>query len=548
MTRSPTRAVRARGRRSARAVGILALGIAALWGLDWGHRPGARQARPPQAQATLDARGPTGRSWVDASGRLTRDGRDALALLATAPADGLDPDDYQVDRLAASLADLERSRPPDPAGAATADRMLGAAVLRYLQHLHLGRIDPRAVGVRLVVEPERHDFAEMLDDALAAHDLASLAASLAPPLPQYAALRRELARYRAIGGAGGGPLPAPAGALRPGDAYPGAEGLRRRLQAFGDLPAGAPPPADPGSYDEVLAEGVRRFQVRHGLEPDGVLGAATRAALDVPVERRIRQIELALERLRWLPDFGDERVIALNIPMFRLWTSDGVGTNEPGPTMRAIVGRALSTETPVFTALLRSVVFRPYWNVPRSILVKEILPAIRRDPDLLQRSDYEAVRGQGDAAEVVPVGPETPALLRDGTLRLRQRPGPANALGLVKFVFPNDADVYLHGTPAVALFGRARRDFSHGCIRVEEPAALAEWVLREEPGWDRARIEAAMAAASSSAVELSRPIRVVLFYTTAVVMPEDGSLRFAPDIYRHDARLDGALARARPRS
>jgi murein L,D-transpeptidase YcbB/YkuD len=186
--------------------------------------------------------------------------------------------------------------------------------------------------------------------------------------------------------------------------------------------------------------------------------------------------------------------------------------------------------------------------VPRSILLKEILPEVRRHPELLQRSDFEAVRGQSDAAVVVPPGPETLAGLRAGTLRLRQRPGPANALGLVKFVFPNDADVYLHGTPAVELFGRARRDFSHGCIRVEAPLALAEWVLAEEPAWDRARIEAAMAGATSSTVELSRPIRVVLFYTTAVVVPEDTALHFADDIYGHDARLDAALARRAPRS
>jgi murein L,D-transpeptidase YcbB/YkuD len=214
--------------------------------------------------------------------------------------------------------------------------------------------------------------------------------------------------------------------------------------------------------------------------------------------------------------------------------------------MRAIVGRALRTETPVFVAMLESVVFRPYWNVPRSILLKEILPAAERDRDLAQRTDYEVVTASGDPPEVVPIGPGTIDGLRRGTLRLRQRPGPANALGLVKFVFPNDADVYLHGTPAVELFAHARRDFSHGCIRVEDPAALAEWVLRDEAGWDGHRIASAMAGPASSSVQLSRPIRVVLHYTTAAVLPEDGSLHFADDIYRHDAALEQALAR-RPR-
>ena len=582
MTRTAGGNARSVGYRLAHAIGTLILGTGALWALEprrraappppdgqvqWSAAPEASAAamaiearlgggRPSpgdptgderQALARLYAPGRGEPLWVRPSGSLTADADDALSLIAAAPADGLDPADYRLATLTAQAVALERARPPDPERIADADLTLSAGVLRYFQHLHLGRIDPRAIGVRLIVEPEGHDFVQLLHAALATHSLRATAARLAPPLPQYAALRRELARYRAIGEVPLDPMAGGVRAVRPGDSYPAAAALRRRLVTFGDLPADAPRPED-DTYDETLAGGVRRFQARHGLEPDGVIGRATRAALDVPVAQRIRQIELALERLRWLPDFEDERVIALNIPMFRLWTSTGVPAGEPGPAMRAIVGRALITETPVFAAHLRSVVFRPYWNVPRSILLKEILPQVRRHPELMERGDFEAVRGQSDAAEVVPPGPSTLAGLRAGTLRLRQRPGPANALGLVKFVFPNDADVYLHGTPAVELFSRARRDFSHGCIRVEEPAALAEWVLAEEGGWDRARVEAAMAAAAPSTVELSRPIRVVLFYTTAVVVPADGGLHFADDIYDHDARLDAALARRRPRS
>ena len=211
-----------------------------------------------------------------------------------------------------------------------------------------------------------------------------------------------------------------------------------------------------------------------------------------------------------------------------------------------IVGRALNTQTPVFVEQLQEVVFRPYWNVPRSIARHEILPIIERDPDYLRRQDMEIVRGPGDDARAVAGTAENIALLRQGALRVRQRPGSRNALGLVKFVFPNNENVYMHGTPAPALFRRSRRDFSHGCVRVEDPAALAAWALADRPEWTRDRIDAAMTGSQSVRVKLVRPIQVILFYTTAAVMPEDGTIRFTEDIYLHDARLGRALVRPHP--
>jgi murein L,D-transpeptidase YcbB/YkuD len=255
---------------------------------------------------------------------------------------------------------------------------------------------------------------------------------------------------------------------------------------------------------------------------------------------------MALERLRWLPDLTNERVIALNIPMFQLWAWDALRPEgRPAFSTRAIVGRALRTQTPVFVEELREVVFRPYWNVPRSILLAEILPLVRKDPEYLQREAMEIVQGPGDDARPVSVNDENLARLRDGTLRLRQRPGPRNALGLVKFVFPNTDNVYLHATPAQALFSKARRDFSHGCVRVQDPVSLAEWVLKDQPDWTRERILAAMSTSHSQRVTVARPIQVVLFYTTAAVVPEEGAIHFAEDIYRHDAPLDRALAGSR---
>ena len=481
--------------------------------------------------------------WIDTTGRPSRQARESLMLLRDAQSEGLDPADYRPDMLDTLAATLGATSSPIPRNVASFDVALSRAMLRYFRHLHLGRIDPRTIGFRWNVSAEGHDFAALLRSAVADDHIAETVVALRPSLVQYNALRTMLTRYRALAAdASLGLPPTPAAAVHPGEPYAGLDVLSRQLVMFGDLPTGLQSLAVPGTYGGDLVEGVRRFQLRHGLEPDGVLGKRTQAALRVPLAWRVRQIELALERLRWLPDLGARRLVAINIPMFRLWAWDSVPNDAPTLAMDVIVGRALSTQTPVFDEEMREVIFRPYWNVPRSILRNEILPLLERDPDYLRRQHMEIVRGPGDNAQPVETTTDNLGLLRQGTLRIRQRPGPHNALGLVKFVFPNQENVYMHGTPAQALFSRSRRDFSHGCVRVENPVALAEWALKENPEWTRDRIVSAMAATPSAHVRLPRPIQVILFYTTAVVMPEDGTIHFVDDIYRHDARLDRALA------
>ena len=468
--------------------------------------------------------------WREPSGRLTPDAREALSLLTRAGEEGLDPDDYDAADLRRAAERLERAGAsfPDPAAF---DQRLTSGVVRYLHDLHEGRVDPRALGFRMNAPPDGHDFGALVAAAVADHRLLALFEEFTPRLALYRNLRSALARYRL--------LPAdsaldtlPAGrSVHPGDSYPAAPILRRRLVAFGDMADDSPAAAAAAPvYAGPLVDGVARFQRRHGLEPDGVLGPETQAALNVAPSSRVRQLELALERLRWLPHLEDRRFIAVNIPIFRLWAwdglrPDGVASFQSG----VIVGRALNTRTPVFVEELREVVFRPYWNVPSSIVRHEILPAMARQPDYLARHDMEVISSPGQP------------------LRVRQRPGPSNALGLIKFVFPNDDDVYMHGTPAPALFARARRDFSHGCVRVEDPVGLAQWVLGGQPEWTRDRIVEAMNGPASQRVELSRPIRVILFYLTAVVTPEDGAVHFATDIYGHDARLDRMLVGDRRR-
>ncbi len=482
--------------------------------------------------------------WVDPLGKPTRNALDALFLIQSAASDGLVPGDY-----AASSLRQQATRLQDHTASATEiaafDVGLSAAILRFFHDLHLGRIDPETLGFRLTVPEDEHDFVVLLRSALDERGVIQAAAAVTPPLAQYHGLRAMLARYRALAtDATLEPLPPFAGTVRPGDTYVGARALSRRLAALGDLDPATIVSSD--LYDGPLVAAVRRFQARHLLEVDGIIGRATYGAVEVPLTWRVRQIELALERLRWLPDISEQRLLALNIPMFQLWGWDGpTPVGEPSFSTRAVVGRALRTETPILVEEMRSVIFRPYWNVPRSILRNEILPLLPRDIDYLRRNDMEIVRGPGDDATPVAATPENVALLEQGVLRLRQRPGPGNALGLVKFVLPNDENVYLHGTPEQALFTRARRDFSHGCVRVEDPVALAEWVLQGRSEWTRSRILGAMSGDRPRPVTLTHSIRVILFYLTAVVMPQDGRMYFADDIYGHDTRLDRALARHR---
>jgi murein L,D-transpeptidase YcbB/YkuD len=289
---------------------------------------------------------------------------------------------------------------------------------------------------------------------------------------------------------------------------------------------------------------VKRFQGRHGLEPDGVVGKGTLATLNVSVADRVRQIELALERERWLPAMGEHPTVFVNVALFRLWASDPRNGEEP-VRMNVVVGKSLHHRTPIFIEQMEYVVFRPYWNPPYGITVKEIVPHARRDASYIDSHDFEIVASGADDAPALPATPGNLDKVKAGTLHIRQKPGPGNSLGLAKFIFPNAENVYMHGTPAQQLFSRARRDFSHGCIRLEDPARLAEWVLRDQPEWTRERIEAAMNGERPTRVDLRETLRVVLFYVTAHVDSE-GVVYFADDIYGDDALLDQALRRGYP--
>jgi murein L,D-transpeptidase YcbB/YkuD len=515
-------------------------------GLDQGHEAafGAlTSAERTQLRALYEA-ADYAPLWIDAAGHPSASARHTLTLLRGAAADGLEPADYRsapLDVLVSTLA--TSAQPPPVSHLASFDLGVSAGTLRFLRHLHLGRVDPRSIGFRMTAPADSHDFAALLHSAVIDGRILETAEDLTPPLSLYRDLRGRLARYRSLAAdptlASGQPS---AAAVRPGEWYADLGALHQRLVAFGDLPADTPLPPDSAPYEGALVEGVKRFQVRHGLEPDGILGKDSQAALYVPVARRVRQIELALERLRWLPHPSAGRLVLVNIPMFRLWAWDSSpASGAPSLGMDVIVGRALNTRTPVFVEDMRYLIFKPSWNVPPGILRREILPALARDPDYLRRREMDILWGAGgDTSPVAPTA-ENLALLRRGLLRVRQRPGPNNAMGLVKFIFPNDENVYMHDTPAQELFSRTRRDFSNGCVRLEKPLALAEWALNDQTEWTRDRIQGAVNGRQSRRVNLTQPIQVILFYVTAAVMPEDGTIRFAEDIYGHDVKLDAAL-------
>jgi murein L,D-transpeptidase YcbB/YkuD len=475
--------------------------------------------------------------WLDGP-RPTPVAAQAIGVLAGAGEKGLDPGDYDVALLETERRALLDAAHATPERLALFDVALSVELLRLVSDLHIGRANPRSADFVRDVEARKTELPPLVLEAVRDGRVRELTSEVEPDFYDYRRLLGALVAYRALAS---DPAVLPldvAPGLRPGDVFPQAADLARWLAALGDLPEDAA--LAQGRYEGALVAAVERFQRRHGLEPDGVIGEETARALAVPPAARVRQIELALERYRWLPEVGEQRFVFVDVPAFELRAFDAMDPPEgPALTMRVVAGRAGRTPTPVLAAALKNVAFAPYWNVPRSIVVDEMLPKIARDPGYFARDEMEIVTD----GSVLPDGPESIALLAAGEARLRQRPGPKNALGRVKFLLPNAHDVYLHDTPARTLFQRSRRDFSHGCVRVEKPEELVRWVLRDQPEWTPERTSEALAGTTETWVRVRSRILVVLLYATALV-EDDGGVRFFEDLYGHDAALERALAAA----
>lgn len=463
--------------------------------------------------------------WVDATGRPSAAGKILISRLEAAGSQGLEPEHYRIKAIHDDLAAHSKKE-------ATALELLLSHELRhYATDLGAGRLEPGQVAQTLAAFHREIAGVDVVARAFAAPDLSVFLDSLAPASPSYRALQQALVRYQAM--ASWPSLPdGPALKLGMRDARLPA--LRRRLRASGDLAAAA----DSGPYDETLEAAVARFQARVGLPADGVVGQATREALNVPREKRIAQIVLNLERLRWFPDDLGPRFVRVNIAAFAM---DLVEEGKTVLTMRVVAGRPYR-RTPVFVSRIESVVLNPTWTVPPSIAATDILRHIRSDPGYLTRHHFTVFSSWAADAKTLDPAAINWSKLGPGRFpyRLRQASGPDNALGRYKFVFPNDFGVYLHDTPARELFARDQRAFSSGCVRLENARALAERLLAEDAGWSPEALSEAVDTGRRQSLPLARPVPIMVLYGTAWV-GADGSVQFRPDIYGRDARLAAAL-------
>ena len=425
------------------------------------------------------------------------------------------------------------------------DAALTVCVMRYISDLHIGKVNPKHFDFGFDVAAKKYDLPRFREGRCGGRIRRGLRAGASgaalPRIPTHDCGAAYVLGARE--GKCGKPLPAIQKTVAPGDSYAGVPQLIVFLRLVGDLPADASVPADSTMYQGPLVDAVKRFQSRHGRTADGKITTQTLADMNVPLSQRVQQMQLALERWRWLPIGLHAAPIVANIPEFRLRAYDE--NFKVALAMNVVVGKAYDHDTPVFEDNMQYVVFRPYWNVPYSIAKSEYLPKLARDPDYLAKKGFEVVDSRQQVVSSGAVSSDVLAQLRSGKLFIRQGPGPKNSLGLVKFIFPNNYNVYMHDTPAQELFAKTRRDFSHGCIRLEKPAELAVWVLRDNPGWNTEKVRAAMNGTTQQQVNLAHPIPVLIVYAT-VVVPEDGRVHFYDDIYGQDASSEKVLAKGYP--
>ena len=440
---------------------------------------------------------------------------DLVSALSRADLEGLDPEEYHLSQIRELLdgvrTDAGDGRAIDVARLADLDLLLTDAFLLYGSHLLGGRVDPETLHPRWEANRRGADLTTLLDNVLDSRKIARELQGLVPTQEGYRRLREALGRERAIAAQGGWP-----------------KDLRERLLLEGDL-----------HENDPLDVGLKRFQWRHGLDQTGELDSDTKAELNVTAEARAEQVRINLERWRWLPQDLGHRRIMVNIAAFELQV---IEDEEVVLAMRVVVGKAYR-RTPVFSDTVRYIVLNPNWHVPRSIAVDELIPKIQSDPSYLERFGMRLLTSGPNPQEVDPSTVDWSTMKADSfPYRFRQDPGRLNALGHIKFMFPNAYDVYLHDTPSRALFAETQRDFSHGCIRIEKPLDLAVYLMRKGSRWDREAIEETLDEGTERTIYLPRPTPIHLLYWTAWA-DEDGTIQFRRDINGVDQVLGKALAK-----
>jgi len=485
-------------------------------------------------------------AWTD-NGLVLADASSFLDALRLVAEDGLDPENYHLAALDSLLAEINAAKVKGamrvrPEALADMEMLLTDAFLLCGSHLVHGQVNPETLQSEWSVKGRYEDLAAVLEKGLAANDIPGALDSLRPGHAVYKGLRKALQEYRALADAGGWPEVPPGPKLVKGDLDARVEVLRKTLSVTGDLleEEGA---GDPAFFDDALERSVKAFQRRHGLEPDGAVGIKTAITMNVPAAERLAQIRANLERWRWVTQDLGERYILVNIAGFNV---EVVEAGRDVLVMPAIVGRAYR-QTPEFSGRMSYIEINPAWNVPPRLAREDILPKAKKDPVYLKEKGFRVFENWTEGApEIDPAAVDWSQVDAERlTYRFRQGPGPHNSLGRIKFMFPNKFDVYLHDTPERGLFSQAVRDFSSGCIRVEKPLELAEYLLREHPEWTRESILAAIETQETQVVSLRKPLNVHLLYWTAW-RAEDGRAQFRQDIYLRDAALYRALEEQAP--
>jgi L,D-transpeptidase YcbB len=477
----------------------------------------------------------------------TRDGAPTDTALAfinqfnDAASKGLIPEDYDAPRWPERIQALK-----DKSADAISlfDVAMTVNVMRYISDLRIGRVNPQHFNFDINVSDKKYDLAEFVsDNVVDSDDVPKLIASAEPDSEDYRNTEQslghhlKLAKQQADNPAD--PLPTVTKPITVGQTYPALEALLLRLQLEED--ATAETALTSNVYNQSLADAVKAYQHRHGYTEDGKLTPQTIKSLNVPMSDRVAQLQDSLERWRWLPDPYLHARLMVNLPEFvvRGYNPD----HKLDFTMRVVVGKVMGEhDTPVFTDMMKYIVFRPYWNVPVDIARNELVPHMNSNTGYLASKNFEVTDAKGAVLTSY-----TSKQVGQGAVMVREKPGPKNSLGLVKFMFPNEYNIYLHSTPAVSLFEQTRRDFSHGCIRVQKPADLAAWVLQGQGGdWDLARVQDAMNnGPNNRTVSLKTQLPIVIFYLTARV-DEDGKTDFFDDLYGYDASMQKVFAKGPP--
>ena len=482
-------------------------------------------------------------AWSDNNGLLPQ-AEVLINIIRDADREGLKPNDYHFSQLETALRGIRQDKvvsypnyqsddnSPNPRDLANIDLLLTDAFILYGSHLLHGRLNPKTVDAAWLIEDQEQDLIEVLRTALSSNKVEETLKNLIPRHPSYTRLAQALIKYREIADKGGWPTLSHGPKMEKGEHSERVTVLRKRLAITGDLNEELT--NDSELFDDSLEQALRNFQRRHGLRTDGIVGESTLAALNVPVEKRIAQIELNMERLRWLPQNLGSRYILVNVANFELYVTEN---NKTIMSMRVIVGKPY-WNTPVFTAKMTYLVLNPHWNIPQTIFAEEKLPKIKKDPEYFSKDNIKVLSSWSPNAEVIDASTIDWSKVTEQNFRfrLRQEPGPGNPLGRIKFMFPNAYHVYLHDTSQKSLFNKTERNLSHGCIRIEKPYELGAYVLGSDPG----RIRAMISKGLTKNVGLPEPIPVYLVYFTAWVH-EDGSLEFRNDIYGRDETLYQAL-------